>query len=288
MIRTRLKCPACQNNRGTFSYKVKSLDFFQCQNCDMVFLSQRLAEEEIRSIYDREDYQQFSCYIEGLEEKIARYRIGILKNKIELKPGMKVLDFGCGDGLFLAKLKEAFPFLELYGLDLSEVAVKKGRETYRLNLVSGELENDTFEKNYFDLVTSYHVFEHLPNPKEVIEKIFLILKPKGKLVITTPNENYLLLKILKLLYKISLGKLPTFLEKFYNREHINSFTEESLRILMESSEFKVIDFWQDERYFTKFCLECFNPYSRSALAFITLLSKITHRQAEITVVGEKL
>ncbi len=288
MAKSRIVCPACQSSKVKLAYKVSDLPFLGCQDCSMVFLGQFLTEEDLKSIYDREDYQQFSYYIDGLEKKIANDRVNCLKKELKLSGRLSVFDFGCGDGLFLAQLRNFFPSFELCGLDLSETAVSKGREVYNLNLVAGDLKNVTFEKNYFDLVTSYHVFEHLQNPKEVLKKIYYLLKPRGKVMITTPNENYFLLKIFQLLYKLTGGKLQSHLKKFYNLEHINSFTEKSLRNLLEDSGFKVMKVWQDERYFTKFCLHCFNPLARIGLKALTYLSKIFRQEAELTIVGEKI
>lgn len=289
MAESRNICPACQSMKIRASYTIKNLVFNRCLNCSMVFLSQILTKEDLKSIYDRDDYQQFSYYVDGLEKSIADYRVKWLKNELELPKKVRVLDFGCGDGLFLAQLRDSFPFFELYGLDLSMVAVEKGKRLYNLNnLVSGEINEETFPKDFFDLITMYHVVEHLQEPDKVLNRLFYVLKPGGKIVITTPNEDYLLLKSFKVACRVSRGYSGKLLEKFYNKEHINSFTVLSLKYLMERCGFRVLKIHQDERYVTKFCLSCFNIIVQGALKAVTFLSRSLKMEAEITVVGEKI
>lgn len=287
MTEARRACPACGSQNFLPLYALSGGIFNRCLSCSLVFLEGELSEKELKAIYDREDYQQFSYYVSGLEKRIALDRLDWLSDKVSLVPGARVLDFGCGDGFFLYVFRQAYPELEFFGLDLSEAAVEKGRSSYGLNLVAGEIDERTFPESFFDLVTMYHVVEHLTEPLKVIKQLFRVTRPGGKIVITTPNEDYLLLKSLQLLYKISGGKVKIFLDKFYNFEHINSFSEKSLKFLLERGGFKAAGFWQDERYFTKFCLSCFNFFERSLLEAVTILSRVLEREAEITVIGER-
>jgi SAM-dependent methyltransferase len=88
-----------------------------------------------------------------------------------VKPAHRHLDIGCGDGYFLrmSPCRERYGVDRLLGDDISE----------RLD----------FPDEYFDYVTMLAVLEHLDDPRFVIEEIFRVLKPCGRLVITTPRRR---------------------------------------------------------------------------------------------------
>jgi len=280
-------CPACGSEKFFQAFSLAGGRFNRCLWCSLVFFENGLSEKELKEIYDREDYQQFSYYVFGLERMIALERLEWLSKKLKLEKGAKILDFGCGDGLFLQVFREAHPEYEFFGFDLSEIAVERGKKKYGLNLFSGEIEKSGFPDNFFDLITLYHVIEHLNEPSSVVKKLYQLARPQGKIVITTPNEDYLLLKALQTIYRLFGGRIKIFLDKFYNLEHINSFSEKSLRVLLERCGFKVVDFWQGERYLTRFCLSCFNFFEKTVLEVVTFLSRLFQKEAEITLIGEK-
>ena len=83
------------------------------------------------------------------------------------------LDIGCGDGYFLMRS----PYRVRYGFD-----PLMGKE----DLIEDRIE---FPDAHFDLVTMLAVIEHLPNVRGMLEEIFRVLKPGGKLILTTPKKS---------------------------------------------------------------------------------------------------
>ena len=89
------------------------------------------------------------------------------------KPGECHLDIGCGDGFFLRRS----PCSEAFGLDM------------RMGDPAIDSQNPLpFESSQFDLVTMLAVLEHLTEPRAVIQDIARVLKPGGRLVLTTPKQ----------------------------------------------------------------------------------------------------
>ncbi|MBI3485824.1 class I SAM-dependent methyltransferase [Candidatus Daviesbacteria bacterium] len=100
-----------------------------------------------------------------------------------------ILDMGCGEGtrinLILATINTS---PQAYGIDVNKLAIEKARKQYpKINFTKGNLEKLPFKDNFFDLVYSAYVFEHLMNPETVMEEARRVLKPKGMLVIIAPN-----------------------------------------------------------------------------------------------------
>ncbi|MCB7129009.1 MAG: class I SAM-dependent methyltransferase [Candidatus Brocadiales bacterium] len=101
-------------------------------------------------------------------------------------PGGKLLDVGCGDGTFLAQMRDLG--WEVEGVEVDPLAVEQVRKL-NLPVHCGSLEQRSFENNRFDVVSMNHVIEHIYNPLEVLKECYRILKPGGMLIAITPNTR---------------------------------------------------------------------------------------------------
>jgi ubiquinone/menaquinone biosynthesis C-methylase UbiE len=154
-----------------------------------------------------------------------------LKSKKILKG--KVLDYGCGAGHFLQQLiKETS--LELYGLDFSADSVEE--TTRKTNQqASVQLFRDfptMFADNEFDLITFIETIEHLQDDMlhSTLNEIYRILKPGGKVFITTPFNEKL---------EKHMAFCPFCRSVFHHMQHMRSFTTESLKQLLMQHNFKI-------------------------------------------------
>ena len=115
-----------------------------------------------------------------------------------LKPGLSVLDIGCGTGAIskdIAKAVGENGFV--IGIDITEKFIKSGQQTYaaisNLKLVAVDLfEFETEEK--FDLITAARTLQWLSTPKEALIKMQSLLKPDGQISILDYNHEALELK----------------------------------------------------------------------------------------------
>ena len=99
----------------------------------------------------------------------------------------KVLDVGCGGGIFLSRLNKKF---DKYGIDLDESSIKFAKKKFDYTFKIESLENDSFKKNTFDLIIFRGVIEHLYDPKKIILRARELLKNNGKLFFcATPNAK---------------------------------------------------------------------------------------------------
>ncbi|RKZ47850.1 MAG: class I SAM-dependent methyltransferase [Candidatus Parabeggiatoa sp. nov. 2] len=99
-------------------------------------------------------------------------------------PG-KLLDVGCGNGRWLARMRDLGWQVE--GIDFDSEAAQQARTQYGLIVHVGELSTVGYPDNHFDAIILQHVIEHLPHPVSVLAECRRILKPNGRLVVITPN-----------------------------------------------------------------------------------------------------
>jgi SAM-dependent methyltransferase len=95
-----------------------------------------------------------------------------------------MLDVGCGNGAFLAQMRDYG--WNVVGLDFDPNAVAAAR-TIGIEATCGALEMSTYPPESFDAVCLNHVIEHLYNPVETLHICRQILKPGGYLYVATPN-----------------------------------------------------------------------------------------------------
>jgi len=99
----------------------------------------------------------------------------------------KILDIGCGDGMLAKRLSEKGS--EVVGVDISIDQLKEGkRNSKSLNFVRGDATHPVFRRGSFDVVVAGEVLEHLRRPFESLLEWRHLLKPNGRLILSTPNN----------------------------------------------------------------------------------------------------
>ena len=107
---------------------------------------------------------------------------------LDRQPG-RLFDVGCGDGQFLHLMKEKG--WEGKGVDFDAAAIETGRKKYGMDLAVGDFQAVPIEESAYDAVTMSHVIEHVPDPVSCLDKCRRLLKPGGRLVVSTPNVRSL-------------------------------------------------------------------------------------------------
>lgn len=184
-----VNCNLCNANKYTIFKEIDGYRLVKCKGCGLVYLNPRPTQQEI--------HEQYSAgyHIERLlgQEPKTQEEIGqeISKNtgraeEIVKQFGdkRKLLDIGCGAGFFIACLK-GYDW-DVTGIDVSEWASGFARDKLGLNVFTGGVEDVPFNEQ-FDVITMYHVLEHLPNPLKTLKRVSEILANDGVLVIKGPN-----------------------------------------------------------------------------------------------------
>ncbi len=150
--------------------------------------------DKLAAYYKSEDYISHTDTKRNLFEYIYHAVRSIsLKRKVNLITSFnttqkELLDIGCGTGDFLHAAKTAG--WKITGIEPDEQARKiANKKTKGAILESAQLK--TLKDHSFDVITMWHVLEHVPDLEEQIETLKRLLKPNGKLVIAVPNYKSL-------------------------------------------------------------------------------------------------
>jgi 2-polyprenyl-3-methyl-5-hydroxy-6-metoxy-1,4-benzoquinol methylase len=204
-----MKCKCCNSENLNFLYEGNDrlhnvqgeFSLFTCLDCGVVSVRPLLSSGEINQYYP-ENYISYPVPIgkEKLTIKRLDRQFGVFKRrkKIERYTGKrhgKILDVGCATGVFLKEMQNHG--WEAYGVEPSVYAAGVAVDQLGLDVFKGYLNETKFKEHFFDVITLWDVFEHLPDPVETLQIIKRILKQDGKLVITMPNTDSWERKIFK-------------------------------------------------------------------------------------------
>ncbi len=116
--------------------------------------------------------------------------LSLLKIYLPKKKGLRILDAGCGTGLFAKKLKQ---FGDVYGIDMSRDAVEFAKKR-GLKVKKASITELPFKDNSFDLIVSNDVICHksIKNDKQAICELTRVLKPGGILLLKLPAFGWLM------------------------------------------------------------------------------------------------
>jgi len=225
----------------------------QCRACGYIFDSPRPIAAEVASFYSKPG--QYKTWISEDEARDLLWKRRLRKMERTRKPGT-LLDVGTGIGQFLHHAGVVYS--KVYGTEVSDSAIRIAKDRYGLEVMKGDIESIDFGGLKFDNITLFHVLEHVPNPKSVVEKCRQLLGEGGILVIAVPNDTLCIRpKIRELLTprkrngpcgtsKVGLPRIA--LDGSMQEIHVSHFTPVVLERFLEVTGFTVLENTLDPFY----------------------------------------
>ena len=214
-VHVKTPCPICGGQNLELKERLDHYNLVRCVSCDLIFSDPMQAADG--SAYDRA--YRIRHFV--IDNRIRDYYRWTLRRT---QPGQRLLDLGCGEGVFVAYARRRGR--EAYGLDFSRRAIAVGKnfrrnEWIRVGTIH-ELPRDLWPSEY-DMVTALEVVEHLEDPRAILDEIRLCLKPGGVVVFSVPNRDC----------------WPITKFDDYPPHHLTRWTRRSLCRLLESAGYQV-------------------------------------------------
>ena len=186
-------CPLCGMSDTVGICEVETWSTYrieECRDCGFVFAAPRPTPKALDDFYTSEYFRKtqngktgYADY-RGMAEKNARrmwHELKVILRRRSIAPG-KVLDVGCATGGFLAEAQAEG--VNCLGVELSEYAVGVARAEFKLAVHQGDIYSPALEEQGFDLLTMWHVLEHLIEPMSTLKRAHELLAANGTLRIS--------------------------------------------------------------------------------------------------------
>ena len=232
-------CPVCGSEE--FDLFISGKDFFltgesfeimKCQGCGFRFTNPRPKPDELGRYYESAEYISHSDARKGL---IASVYQQVRKYTLNRKLAMiskyhqngEILDIGCATGQFLHYMEKHG--WKTIGVEPDEKTRARAVTEYGLQVFPEEQLN-AFNKSSFDVITMWHVLEHVSDLNSRMKQLKNLLKPKGTIFIAVPNcEAY------------DAKKYGVFWAGYDLPRHLYHFTKPDLKLLTEKHGFTIVN-----------------------------------------------
>lgn len=220
----------------------------KCAECGFHYLNPRPPAEEMEQYYPRNYYlnrgqerkvetanrnpllrafyQSFHRWDHRRKRRDYERRVGLVER---YRQEGEILDVGCGEGTFLANLSPLK--WKRHGIDFSAYAIEEAKKERIENLCIGGVLDLPFGDRSFDVITLWHVLEHIRDPKAVMKRVHALLKDSGVVILTVPNLEGLEMKVFRRLQD-SCWEVP---------RHLYHFTLKTLSRLLEETDFSILE-----------------------------------------------
>jgi hypothetical protein len=232
-------CPLCDSNQSKTLLEMKDFQFFtdskvkgkrvtlrdcQCLDCLTVYRNPSFTQEGFDVLFAEAGYSY------GSTAQRPKEQIDWLQDRGLLTPGISFLDVGCYEGTFLSQLPESIIRM---GVDIDAPAINRGAKKYP-EIFLNHSSFDTYSPPKApEIITLFHVLEHLPNPLQVLRRLRKISSSNSKLVVEVPI--------------LEMGETNDIVS-FFSPQHLTHFSENSLKMMLKKAGWSVLEIHQMDDY----------------------------------------
>ena len=181
----------CGHLRKKFIFKCGAISLYRCDDCKFVLTDAGADNIDSKKLYEnyyKNETGQAGRFGFGIECIVRLFRFFRAFKVFTVYPRAgTILDIGSGRGFMLYYLKKYYGYRRTAGTQVSRKAFEFSRDRLGLEMYDKDLLELSLGNNVFDIVTMWHVLEHVYEPERYIEKIRDLLAGNGKLIIEVPN-----------------------------------------------------------------------------------------------------
>ena len=220
----------------------KKIPVYKDQKSKVIFLEKYITDTKYYEAVkykdnSRKNKKRTIVNIKTLKGNIKTSKLDDDKRRVlqfqKLLRNKKILDFGCGWGTFLSKLKN---IKSATGVELRTECLNHIKKKLKKIFVTNNISN---LNKKFDVITLFHILEHIPYQVETLRALKQKLSKKGKIIIEVPSAQDFLL---------TFENLDKFKKFTFWSEHLILHTANSLKKVLKSSGFKKIKIIYYQRY----------------------------------------
>lgn len=181
----------CRHERCKEMHKFDRIPLYECPECGLIFTDKHGLDFDPKAVY-KEYYRNEMAgrFSFGVEHVVRTFRFFRAFKLFTIYPrARRILDIGSGRGFMLYYLRKYYGYSRAAGIQISKNAYEFSREKLGLEMYDKDFLELPFENGTFDIVSMWHVLEHVANPEKYIDKIRNILNDRGRLIIEVPNFN---------------------------------------------------------------------------------------------------
>ena len=220
-----MTCPVCGSESRQVGMK-NSYPVARCPACGHLFTARMPSAAELADYYSRYSYDAFDL------QHVPKFVFGRLKEvaaRFEAhRRGGRLLDVGFGAGAMLQVARDLG--WEVYGLEMSALAVKQAKENGFENAALGDFLESPYPAGFFDVIVAVELLEHLRDPLSFLRQAARLLAPEGLFYATTPNGGGLSCRALGLDWSAVAPQ-----------EHLHLFSEPSIRRALRAQGFEEVE-----------------------------------------------
>jgi SAM-dependent methyltransferase len=190
--RPALICPLCEGTESDRIFEsANGYAIVRCRECALVFTDARTAPppDQLYPHFDQSD----GVALQSMRSSLSiflRQRAHVVRKQ---KKSGRLLDYGCGNGSFAHWMSTTG--FEVVGLE--PFSLGSPRVSERLTLLREPLESAAPRLGKFDVITLWHVLEHIPHPVDLLKRLRALLADDGVIVVSVPNFDSLQSKLFK-------------------------------------------------------------------------------------------
>lgn len=216
-----------------------------CAACGYRFVNPRPTQAAIAAAYSDPHAYDHWLAEEGGRERMWAKRLDLVERLAQGRG--RLLDVGAGIGTFLALAQARGWAVE--GTEISDSAVGLARRRHGLDLVQAQLESADLPSSTYDVVTLWHVLEHVPSPFRTLRACRRLLSSGGLVVIAVPNDSAAMLLPRRLKRLLTRTEFHRYEPVIPGQEvHLSHFTPAVLRRLLVRTGYAPQQVTIDDQY----------------------------------------